>query len=68
MYYILLCLLAVVGCYVLIRVLRSVVKGCFVVIFLAIAITIVILFTSSKNNPVTISDYYVIDNFKVRRL
>lgn len=68
MYYVLALLLLIVIYYLFVKVLSSLAKGCITLVLFALATTIVVLFVKSKKAPVNIFDYYMIENFEVRKI
>lgn len=68
MYYLLMLLLIMVTVYVLTHVLSSLFKGCITTLGLLIIVGIVYIFVSSTFRPVNLLNYFVVENFEVRKV
>lgn len=68
MYYLLILLFLIVLYWVFVKILGSLLKGCFTLLGIVILVVIVLIFLKSIKKPVTIFDRYVINNFKITKV
>lgn len=68
MYYLLSLLLFGIVYYVFVKVLGSIVKGCFTALLVVLIAYLAIVMLKSTKQPVRILDLYEVDNFNIRKL
>lgn len=68
MYYLLVLLLILLGGYVIIHIVGSLIKGCITAGFVVIIVILVGVFIKSARTPVELFGRYIVEDFKVRRV
>lgn len=68
MYYVLVAIALIIVYSFLTRIISSLVKSCFVVVGLAAFVVLVYVMIISRDRPVKILDFLVVENFSIRKV